>query len=258
LLCHGASLSAPPSPQTAVDQRARTSRTPTTSPAHTPYLPFEHRSRPLSLPYLISPTPTLSCALPPTPKLAGDPRLPCQPSKPLGAASGLPEHRPEVRNSLPCSVSLIFVLLWPIRAHWSSAALVRCAHAATDQISLTPALVRSVSLTSLELVQALARPIPPPPFSRLWSRSRGRRTASEFVRRSSPVPAIPSDPRLPETTPALSPATSLGGQDHLIPVRLENLLKAPLGFLGINPPSLCFARRPLGFCREAPDLLFLS
>jgi hypothetical protein len=150
LLRRGASLSAPPSPQTAVDQRARTLRTPATSPAHAPYLPFEHRSRPLSLPCLISPTPTLSCALSPTPKLAGDPRQPCRPSKPLVAASGLPEHRPKVRNSLPCSVSLIFVLLWPILPHRSSVTPVRCAHAATDQISLTPALVRSVSESRLE------------------------------------------------------------------------------------------------------------
>jgi hypothetical protein len=56
-------LSAPPFLQTAVDQRARTPRTPATSPAHTPQLPFEHRPHPLSLPCLISPTLTLSRAL---------------------------------------------------------------------------------------------------------------------------------------------------------------------------------------------------
>jgi hypothetical protein len=36
-------LAAPWSPQTTVDHRARTPKTPTTSPAHAPQLPFEHR-----------------------------------------------------------------------------------------------------------------------------------------------------------------------------------------------------------------------
>jgi hypothetical protein len=34
------------------------------------------------------------------------------------------------------------------------------------------------------------------------------------------------------------------------------LVKKPLGFLDINPLSVCFACRPLEFCREALDLLF--
>jgi hypothetical protein len=36
-------LAAPWSPQTTVDHRARTPKTPATSPAHAPQLPFEHR-----------------------------------------------------------------------------------------------------------------------------------------------------------------------------------------------------------------------
>jgi hypothetical protein len=62
-LCHGAALSAPPSPRTAVDQRARTPRTPAMLPAHAPQLPFEYRPHPLSLPCLISHKHTLSLAL---------------------------------------------------------------------------------------------------------------------------------------------------------------------------------------------------
>jgi hypothetical protein len=100
-----APLSAPPSPQTVMDQRAHTPRTPATSPAHVPHLPFEHRPHPLSLPCLISLTPTLSRALPPPPEPAGDPRPPCRPYKLPGAALGFLEHRLEVRNLLLCSFS---------------------------------------------------------------------------------------------------------------------------------------------------------
>jgi hypothetical protein len=88
------------------------------------------------------------------------------------------------------------------------------------------ALVHSVSLTSLELVQALAHLIPPPcgqdsspeyltcpehlpsSFSRLQSRSRNRSPANEFVGPSSLVPALAGDPRPPRRSSAPSLATS--------------------------------------------------
>jgi hypothetical protein len=104
-LHRGASLSAPPSPRTVVYQCAHTPRTMATLPAHAPQLPLEHRSHPFSLSCLISRKLTLSRALPPPLALARDPRSPCRPSSTPEAAPSLPERRPDVRNSLSCSVS---------------------------------------------------------------------------------------------------------------------------------------------------------
>jgi hypothetical protein len=97
--------------------------------------PFEPRPHLLSLPCLISPTLTLSRALPPTPMLAGDPRSPCQPSSQPEATPSRTEHCPEVRNSLPCSVSLNSALPKLIQPRRSSDALVRLAHAASSRFS---------------------------------------------------------------------------------------------------------------------------
>jgi hypothetical protein len=105
-----AALSAPSSPQPSLTPiRAHAERTGHVAcpRALAPFEPHPHQP---SHPCLISPTLALSRFLPPKPKPAGDPRPPCQPSKPPGAASGLPEHHLEVRNSLPCSVSLHFAL----------------------------------------------------------------------------------------------------------------------------------------------------
>jgi hypothetical protein len=61
-LHRGTALSAPPPLRTAMDQRARTSRTPATSFAHAPQLPFEHRRHLLSpLPHFAQTHP-LSCS----------------------------------------------------------------------------------------------------------------------------------------------------------------------------------------------------
>jgi hypothetical protein len=95
-----------------VDQCARTPRTPTTSPAHAPQLPFEHCPHPISLSCLISRKLTLSRALPLPLALAGDPHPPYRPSSPPEAALSLHERRPKVRNSLPSSVSLNSTLPW--------------------------------------------------------------------------------------------------------------------------------------------------
>jgi hypothetical protein len=62
-LHRGTALSAPPSPRTAMDQRACTPISLATSPAHAPQLPFEPRSHPHSLPCPISRKLTLSRAL---------------------------------------------------------------------------------------------------------------------------------------------------------------------------------------------------
>jgi hypothetical protein len=118
----GTSVLTPPSPWTTMDQRARMPRTLAMSPAHAPQLPFEHRPHPLSLPCLISRKLTLSRALPSPLVLAGVPCPSCRPSGPSEVAPSLPEHRPEVRNTLPCSVSFNFASPWPIRHCWSSVA----------------------------------------------------------------------------------------------------------------------------------------
>jgi hypothetical protein len=102
-----------------------TARTPATSPAHVPQLLFEPHPHPLSLPCLISPTLALSHALPSLLELVGDQRPPCQLSSPPGAAPSLPEHRPEVRNTLSCSVCLNSALSWLIFPCRSSAAPIR-------------------------------------------------------------------------------------------------------------------------------------
>jgi hypothetical protein len=113
-LRRGASLSVLPSPRTVVDQRARMPRTPATSTAHAPQLPYEHRPHPLSLPCLISRKLTLSRALPSPLALAGDPRPSCLPSSPPEAVPSHPELRPEVRNPVSCSIFLIRTWSSPI------------------------------------------------------------------------------------------------------------------------------------------------
>jgi hypothetical protein len=101
-------LSDPPSMQTAMDQHARTPRTPATSPAHVPHLSFEHRPHLFSLPYLISHKLTLSHALPSLLTLVGEPRPSYQPSSPPKATSSHLELRPKVRNLFICLVYLIY------------------------------------------------------------------------------------------------------------------------------------------------------
>jgi hypothetical protein len=102
----GNALSASPSPRTAVDQRARTPRSPAKSPAHAPQLPFEHRPHPHSLPCLISRKLTLSRAMLSPLTLAGVPRPRCRSFSPPEVAPSRPEHHSEVSNLFLCSVSL--------------------------------------------------------------------------------------------------------------------------------------------------------
>jgi hypothetical protein len=89
-----------------------------------------------------------------------------------------------------------------------------------------PALARNVPLTLTELVQALARPKPPPlggnphwscptrlehlpsSFSYFRSRSCGRNPTSEFAEPSSPILALTDNPRPPVTASTSPPATS--------------------------------------------------
>jgi hypothetical protein len=99
---------------------------------------FEPRPHPLSSHCLISPTLTLSRALPPPLEPAGDPHPSCRPSSPLGATASLPERHPEVRNSLPCSVSLNSAMPWTIRARQSSVAPVCRARVTSDRFSPVP------------------------------------------------------------------------------------------------------------------------
>jgi hypothetical protein len=104
----------------AVDQhartRARTPRSPATSPSHAPQLLFEQLPCPHSLPCLISHSLALSRALLSSLGLARDPRPPCQSSSPPKAAPGHPELHPEVRHPFPCSVFPIVLHCSPISA----------------------------------------------------------------------------------------------------------------------------------------------
>jgi hypothetical protein len=105
-LHRGPALSAPSSPQpllTHVRMHAKEIAHVACLRTHLLFEPCPHL---LSLPRLISPTLALSRALPPTPVLARDPHPPFRPSIPLEAAPSCPEHRPEVRNTFTCLVSL--------------------------------------------------------------------------------------------------------------------------------------------------------
>jgi hypothetical protein len=119
-LRRGTLLSAPPSSCPAMDQHARTHArspgSPTTSPAHTHQLPFEHRPHPHSLPCPISHSLTLSRALPTPLGLAGDPRPSCRSPSLLDAAPSDPELRSEVRHPFPCPDSSIMPCRRPISA----------------------------------------------------------------------------------------------------------------------------------------------
>ena len=107
-------------PTPVVDQhartRARTPRSPATSPARAPQHLFEHRPRPHSFPRPISHSLALSRALPTLLDLAGDPRPPCQSSSPPEATPGHPELRSKVRHPFLCSVFPIVLRCWPISA----------------------------------------------------------------------------------------------------------------------------------------------
>jgi hypothetical protein len=107
-------------PAPDVDQhahtRARTPRSPATSPAHAPQLLFEHRPHPHSLSHPSSHNLAISRALHTSLNLAGDPRPLCRSSSPPEAALGHPELRPEVRHPFPCSVFPIVLRCWPISA----------------------------------------------------------------------------------------------------------------------------------------------
>jgi hypothetical protein len=131
--CAVCPLSAPSYPQPPLTHiRAHAEET---TPVARPYAlaPFEPRSHPLSLHCLISPTLALSCALPPPPVLTGDPRPPCRPSSPLEATLSRPEHRPEVRNSLTCPVTLNSALPWLFRPRQSLVAPVHRARMVTGR-----------------------------------------------------------------------------------------------------------------------------
>jgi hypothetical protein len=102
----------------AVDWRVRTHarrrisrpRRPPTRPA--PFL--EPCQCPTHTHRLISLSFTLSRALPTPPAAAGDSRLRSRPSSSLETAPSLPELRPEVRHSSPCSISPIVPCVRPI------------------------------------------------------------------------------------------------------------------------------------------------
>jgi hypothetical protein len=93
-------------PATTADPRRRARRGDHPRRSLTCPRSFLSPARTRSLRCLISPTLTLSHVLSSPPMLAGDPRPHYRPSSPLEVASSCPEHRPEVRNSLSCSVSL--------------------------------------------------------------------------------------------------------------------------------------------------------
>jgi hypothetical protein len=138
-LCRGLALSALPSPRTATYSRAHARQE--DRPCHMPTCPSSFLSaspHSLSLPCLISPTLTLSHALPLPPELAGDLCPPCWQSRALGAAPSLPDRCPEVRNSLPCLVSRNSALSWLICPRRSSTAPVRRARVTSNQISPVP------------------------------------------------------------------------------------------------------------------------
>jgi hypothetical protein len=103
-------------PATAVDPHGHAHRD--VWPCRLPTRPCSFWASPaaaLSVPCHISPTLTLSRALPPPLELAGDQRPPSRLSSLPEAMPSLPERRPEVRNSLSCSVCQI----WTVRP-WSS------------------------------------------------------------------------------------------------------------------------------------------
>jgi hypothetical protein len=99
-LRRGTALSAPPSPRPAVDQhvrtRARTKRSPATSPAHAPQLLFEHRPHPHSLPRFISPKLALSLALCPRRSTSPETRR-----KPAESHAKPPRAPPRGEKSVP-------------------------------------------------------------------------------------------------------------------------------------------------------------
>jgi hypothetical protein len=105
-LRRGTTLSVLPSPRTIMDQRALTLRSPATSPAHAPQLPFGHRPHPHSLPCLISSKLIVSHALLSPLALAGVPWPRRRPSSPLEVAPSHLDYRPKVRNLFSCSVAL--------------------------------------------------------------------------------------------------------------------------------------------------------
>jgi hypothetical protein len=178
------------------------------SPAHAPQLPFEHRPHLHSLPCLTSRKLTLSRALLSSLALAGVPRPPCWLSSPSEAAPSHPELCPEVRNLFPCLFSLFaphlsqFSLVevyprWfaaprsvtsqfslvscPCVGPWHSPTLVGASPSliAPYRPSPRPGFFAGVTLTRSELS--------PPPFSHLWSRSRGWNPTSVFAMFFSPI-----------------------------------------------------------------------
>jgi hypothetical protein len=198
---------------------------PPTSLAHAPQLLFEPHPRRL-------PTLALSRSLPMTLVLIGDPRPSCRPSSPPEATpSTVPRwgtrSRAWFHSIPPCLSQFGLTKVWSHRF----AALMRWL---ADLASLCAlALVHSSPLTLPELVQALARRIPPPydrdsspelpdstgaprfadlpppvPFSRPKSCQRVREP-------SSPVLALPATPKPPQRPSAPSPVTS--------PPRMEQL-----------------------------------
>jgi hypothetical protein len=93
---------------------------------HAPYLLFEHRPHPHSLPRSILRKLALSRALPTPLDLAGDPRPPCRSSSPPETVPSHPELHPEVRRLFPCLVSLIHASPWPIQSRRCAAAFAHC------------------------------------------------------------------------------------------------------------------------------------
>jgi hypothetical protein len=116
-------------PALAVDQRARTrARCRNSRPRRSPTRPsslFEPRSRPHSLPRLISHSPALSRALPTPSDLTGDPHPPPRSTSSPEAMPSNPELHLEVRHLLPCSISPFTLCHRPISASPVSAVVVR-------------------------------------------------------------------------------------------------------------------------------------
>jgi hypothetical protein len=103
-LRHGPALLAPSSPQPLLTPPTHTCREARHVTPHVPLAPFEPRAHLLSLPCLISLTPSASHAQPLSLEFAGDPRPPCRLPRAPDAAPSLPEHCPEVRNLSLCFV----------------------------------------------------------------------------------------------------------------------------------------------------------
>jgi hypothetical protein len=205
-----------------------------------------------SLPCLISPALSLSCAQPPPPELAGDPRPLCRPPGAPNAAPSLPEHRPEVSNHPRTFLAAVLFPLQQISARQSRCALVRRIRSAFDRFSPAPCLYfgprRPTTLTGARA--GLGAPDHPSPHS-------GLLVGVQLTCPKCPLHRSPaSSPALTATTPPSSssgpprrswpaPATSApGARACLASSDFTAVDGSSASHRVVNPPVLLISTAP--------------